>query len=69
MNIPKLFLSDLDCDFENFDSCSWKNVDDDDADWVVGTGSTPSFGTGPSGGYPAGKFYVFFVSSRKNGPD
>ena len=48
----------LDCDFEDFASCSWKNVDGDDANWEVGTGSTPSSGTGPSGGYPSGKFQI-----------
>ena len=54
----------MDCDFENFASCSWRNVDGDDADWEVRSGSTPSSSTGPSGGYPSGKFYMLFWCPR-----
>ena len=56
----------MDCDFENFASCSWKNVVGDDADWTVNTGSTSSGGTGPSEGYPSGKFYLSFWSVLGN---
>ena len=54
----------MDCDFENFALCSWKNIDSDDADWKVLHGSTPTGGTGPSGGYPSGKFYMLFWCPR-----
>ena len=39
------------CDFEDFDSCGWHNVDTDDYDWTINAGSTPSSGTGPKGDF------------------
>ena len=41
----------LECDFENFDSCGWHNVDTDDQDWTVHSGKTPSSRTGPKGDF------------------
>ena len=39
------------CDFEDFDSCGWHNVDTDDYDWTINAGSTPTSGTGPKGDF------------------
>lgn len=37
------------CDFESEESlCTWSNIEEDEFDWEEGTGSTSSFGTGPS---------------------
>ncbi|XP_077592649.1 MAM and LDL-receptor class A domain-containing protein 1 [Stigmatopora nigra] len=35
------------CDFE-FDLCSWRQCLEDDFDWLIKAGSTPTIGTGPS---------------------
>ncbi|XP_041817770.1 MAM and LDL-receptor class A domain-containing protein 1 [Chelmon rostratus] len=34
------------CSFE-FDLCSWRQCQQDDFDWLIKAGSTPTFGTGP----------------------
>lgn len=43
------------CDFESQSFCTWNQVSNkfntsgyDDFDWVLGSGSTPSYGTGPT---------------------
>ena len=43
------------CDFESQSFCTWNQVPNkfntsgyDDFDWVLGSGSTPSYGTGPT---------------------
>ena len=46
--------ANLDCDFEDFEKCDWQNVDSDDYDWTVNSGSTPSSSTGPTGDYSEG---------------
>ena len=35
------------CDFENNDLCNWINDYENDFDWILNTGSTPTFNTGP----------------------
>lgn len=35
------------CNFE-FDMCSWRQSKEDDFDWLIKAGSTPTPGTGPS---------------------
>lgn len=35
------------CNFE-FDMCSWRQSKEDDFDWLIKAGSTPTVGTGPS---------------------
>lgn len=35
------------CNFE-FDMCSWRQSKEDDFDWLIKAGSTPTLGTGPS---------------------
>lgn len=37
-----------DCDFEDGDTCSWTNAKNDNFDWILGRGKTPSFLTGPA---------------------
>ncbi|CAF0741635.1 unnamed protein product, partial [Brachionus calyciflorus] len=37
-----------DCDFETSEFCSWSNSKDDDFDWLLHQGATPSTSTGPS---------------------
>lgn len=38
-----------DCDFESWNEfCSWSNTKDDDFDWLLHQGPTPSVSTGPS---------------------
>ena len=58
--IALISLASLECDFEDFDSCNWQNVDTDDHDWTTRSGSTPSKSTGPSGDFSeTGKDIVF----------
>ena len=39
--------SPWDCTFEGGDLCSWSQGTNDDFDWTIQTGSTPTIGTGP----------------------
>ncbi|XP_037829280.1 MAM and LDL-receptor class A domain-containing protein 1 isoform X2 [Kryptolebias marmoratus] len=53
------------CDFE-FDLCSWRQCQQDDFDWLIKAGSTPTIGTGPSSDHtlrdPTGH-YLYLESS------
>nr|XP_054607469.1 MAM and LDL-receptor class A domain-containing protein 1 isoform X2 [Nothobranchius furzeri] len=53
------------CDFE-FDLCSWRQCQQDDFDWLIKAGSTPTIGTGPSSDHtlrdPSGH-YLYLESS------
>ncbi|XP_061660532.1 MAM and LDL-receptor class A domain-containing protein 1 [Syngnathoides biaculeatus] len=53
------------CNFE-FDLCSWRQNSEDDFDWQIKAGSTPTFGTGPSTDHtlrdPSGH-YLYLESS------
>ncbi|CAG5896220.1 unnamed protein product [Menidia menidia] len=53
------------CDFE-FDLCSWRQSPEDDFNWLIKAGSTPTFGTGPSTDHtlrdPSGH-YLYLESS------
>ncbi|KAM9839717.1 MAM and LDL-receptor class A domain-containing protein 1 [Aulostomus maculatus] len=53
------------CNFE-FDLCSWRQSREDDFDWLIKAGSTPTVGTGPSTDYtlrdPSGH-YLYLESS------
>lgn len=60
------------CDFENYDSCTWTNDQlEDDFDWTVGAGKTPSQKTGPgidhTTGLGIGK-YMFIEASLPRQP-
>ena len=57
---PIFILGSLECDFQNLDKCNWKNVDGDDADWLVHSGETPTSGTGPNGGFKQGKTWISY---------
>uniref|UniRef100_A0A4W6FJB9 MAM and LDL receptor class A domain containing 1 n=1 Tax=Lates calcarifer TaxID=8187 RepID=A0A4W6FJB9_LATCA len=53
------------CNFE-FDLCSWRQCRQDDFDWLIKAGSTPTLGTGPSSDHtlrdPSGH-YLYLESS------
>ncbi|XP_039982288.1 MAM and LDL-receptor class A domain-containing protein 1 [Xiphias gladius] len=53
------------CSFE-FDLCTWRQCRQDDFDWLIKAGSTPTFGTGPSSDHtlrdPSGH-YLYLESS------
>uniref|UniRef100_A0A665X318 MAM and LDL receptor class A domain containing 1 n=1 Tax=Echeneis naucrates TaxID=173247 RepID=A0A665X318_ECHNA len=53
------------CSFE-FDLCSWRQCSQDDFDWLIKAGSTPTVGTGPSSDHtlrdPSGH-YLYLESS------
>uniref|UniRef100_A0A3Q3M1K5 MAM and LDL receptor class A domain containing 1 n=1 Tax=Labrus bergylta TaxID=56723 RepID=A0A3Q3M1K5_9LABR len=55
----------LRCSFE-FDLCSWRQLREDDFDWLIKAGSTPTVGAGPSSdhtlGDPSGH-YLYLESS------
>ena len=40
-----------DCDFEDFGQCNWFNSANDDRNWVVHSGGTPTSYTGPTQAY------------------
>ena len=45
------------CDFEKDDWCTWTNADREDTfDWLVGSGATPSYSTGPATDHTTGLF-------------
>lgn len=55
------FLNTGSCDFEKKSFCAWLNVPNgnrssglDDFDWTLGSGSTPSWQTGPSSDHTTG---------------
>jgi hypothetical protein len=62
-----------DCDFED-GACGWKNVvgGDDDFDWAVNSGVTPTSGTGPSLGNAlvdassVGHYLLFVATGHAN---
>ena len=60
--ITEKISGNYNCDFEANTTCGWRNVHtiDDELDWTLFQGSTPSTGTGPSADHtlqnPAGKF-------------
>ena len=46
--ISNIYLSEMSCDFEN-DLCNWRQSSEDEMDWTLMSGSTPSAETGPTG--------------------
>ncbi len=58
------------CDFEDRDFCNWQNLNKtDDFDWLINSGPTPTFGTGPSSDHtkPTEKgYYIYLESSYPN---
>ena len=55
------------CDFEKDDWCTWTNADREDKfDWLVGSGATPSFSTGPSTDHTTGLFVCFVNNVYKD---
>ncbi|CAF0847412.1 unnamed protein product, partial [Rotaria sordida] len=58
--------SPINCDFESGDICSWTQLKDDDFDWLLQTGETDSFGTGPIVDHTTNSaqgHYIFIESS------
>ncbi|XP_014767786.2 MAM and LDL-receptor class A domain-containing protein 1 [Octopus bimaculoides] len=53
-----------DCNFEQQNICSWKQNTDDDFDWKVFKGSTPTAFTGPSGDNTNGLGYYIFAEAN-----
>lgn len=60
-NVNRYFINTGSCDFEQKSFCTWLNVPNgnrsvglDDFDWTLGSGSTPSFRTGPSSDHTTG---------------
>eukprot|EP00118_Oscarella_pearsei_P003168 m.13253 g.13253 ORF g.13253 m.13253 type:complete len:3799 (+) comp24600_c0_seq1:127-11523(+) len=62
---PQDFPHDSNCDFEQ-SLCDWINAPDDEVDWVPHSGSTSSYGTGPSTDHTSGAVsghYIYVESS------
>ncbi|XP_025084901.1 MAM and LDL-receptor class A domain-containing protein 1-like [Pomacea canaliculata] len=57
-------LSDLYCNFDEGDTCAWKQSTKDDFDWSIESHSTPAADTGPSKDHTgSGGYYVYLESS------
>ncbi len=49
-------------------STTWTQSNNDDFDWTIRSGGTPSSGTGPAGAYE-GSHYIYIEASNPNYPD
>lgn len=58
----------MDTEFENGIPASWTNTATGDPQWEIGTGSTPSTNTGPSGAF-SGAEYLFLETSGGSAGD
>jgi len=47
----------------------WYNTPDDDLDWTINSGETPSPHTGPQGDHTSGSGYYFYTEATYNNPD
>ena len=69
--VPFLSYSQIDSFpwIENFDTGgTLENIGDDDGDWILDAGGTPSFNTGPSDDMTGGGNYWYVESSVPNHP-
>ncbi|XP_052711456.1 MAM and LDL-receptor class A domain-containing protein 1-like isoform X3 [Crassostrea angulata] len=65
---PPVVDQDLHCTFETGTSCFLNNINNDDFDWQIQRGQTPSRGTGPSSAYE-GQLYSYIEASGKRKDD
>uniref|UniRef100_K1QQ94 MAM and LDL-receptor class A domain-containing protein 1 n=1 Tax=Magallana gigas TaxID=29159 RepID=K1QQ94_MAGGI len=65
---PPVVDQDLHCTFETGTSCFLNNSNNDDFDWQIQRGQTPSRGTGPSSAYE-GQLYSYIEASGKRKDD
>ncbi len=57
------------CDFENKDLCNWMNVKDkDEFDWLINTGPSSSYGTGPNVDHTLGTSEGTYIYIRGSSP-
>jgi hypothetical protein len=57
------------CDFENKDLCNWMNVKDvDEFDWLINTGPSDYYGTGPSEDHTYGTSEGTYIYIRGSSP-
>lgn len=57
------------CDFERDDVCTWTNDQlEDDFDWLIGSGGTPSQYTGPSTDHTTGLGYGRYTFMESSSP-
>ena len=61
MRDGKCFGSTSMCDFDNRDLCSWSNFQNNDFDWTLKTGSTPTTLTGPSYDHTQNNIYGYYA--------
>ncbi|CAF4347101.1 unnamed protein product, partial [Adineta steineri] len=57
----------INCDFEAIDLCSWTQMKNDEFDWLLQTGATESFGTGPTVDHTTNSaqgHYIFIETSH-----
>lgn len=59
---PNGALPNISCTFEN-GLCNWNQALDDDFQWTVKNGSTPSPGTGPSGDHTSGTGQYIYIET------
>ncbi|XP_052711416.1 MAM and LDL-receptor class A domain-containing protein 1-like isoform X1 [Crassostrea angulata] len=65
---PSVEDQDLHCTFETGTSCFLNNINNDDFDWQIQSGNTPSLSTGPSSAYE-GQLYSYIETSGKRKDD
>jgi hypothetical protein len=55
------------CDFDKKDLCNWANLNESDFDWILNSGTTPTFMTGPTVDHTIGTdqgFYIYIETSK-----
>ncbi|CAF4466629.1 unnamed protein product, partial [Rotaria magnacalcarata] len=58
------------CTFDDNTYCSWTNAADNQFDWILRNGSTPSLDTGPNGDHTTVKgFYIYIETSVPAEPE
>ena len=57
------------CDFETEDTCKWSNSENDDLDWVIGSGHTDTSDTGPGADHTTqtGFGHYLYIAEKSSG--
>ncbi|XP_038071819.1 MAM and LDL-receptor class A domain-containing protein 1-like [Patiria miniata] len=65
---PTVPLMDLKCDFDSYNLCRFNNSQNDDFDWTLDNGGTPSSGTGPNADHTLGTSNGVYIYTEASSP-